>query len=137
MAGRLVTAVPPSATIGDAAKTSREETMGIVIQFPSKSVGDWAVIERSMKNEFSRLNTPPRIQGRLIEQMKAFYQLLDCPIKFSIDISFPDDITQAQTSLICHEIGKNISGVIEEQFQAFTNTLIIDRLHRELEFCHV
>jgi hypothetical protein len=111
--------------------------MGIVIQFPSKSVGHWAVIERSMKNEFSRLNTPPRIQGRLIEQMKAFYQLLDCPIKFSIDISFPDDITQAQTSLICHEIGKNISGVIEEQFQAFTNTLIIDRLHRELEFCHV
>ena len=108
--------------------------MGTVVSFPTKSVRDWLIIERAMKDKFSELSVAAPVQNRLIEQMQAFYHLLDFQFNFSLDISFPDTLTKEQTSAICHDIRQQVTAAVEKHLQDFTNKLFNERLSREVVF---
>ena len=108
--------------------------MGTVVSFPTKSVRDWLIIERAMKDKFSELSVAAPVQNRLIEQMQAFYHLLDFQFNFTLDISFPDTLTKEQTSAICHDIGQQVTAAVEKHLQDFTNKLFNERLSREVVF---
>jgi hypothetical protein len=106
-----------------------------IINFPTKSVRDWVLIERTMEEEFSRLGIPLLVQIRLIENMKSFYQVLDFEFNFNTQIAFPGTIPIDNVNAICSEVGEKIGALSSKQLQIFTNKLFFDRLYREIDIC--
>lgn len=53
----------------------------------------------------------------------------------SLDANFPAYISQGDISSICNDIGEKMSVVIQDRLHAFTDTLIVDRLNREIDSC--
>lgn len=106
-----------------------------IVNFPIKSVRDWLMIEREMKEIFLKGGVSSSVQARLIEKMKSFYELLDVEFNSSIDIVFPSILSREQTMAICSDISQKIGAASSEQLKAFTNKLFIDRLYREIDMC--
>lgn len=106
-----------------------------VVEFPTKSVRDWLLIERTMAAEFTKLGLSEAIKERLSENMKAFYKVMDHDFRFSFDAELPSTISKDQARAIFSSIGNKTSVVLGEQIHAFTNKLFFDRLHREIEVC--
>ena len=109
--------------------------MGEILNFPTKPVRDWLLIERKLKTQLSNLQAPPTVQDRLSDKMKAFYQELDVPFNFKIDVPFPSSISKDQVRAICGGISNQISVLIEERSNALTHKLWIERLTREVDVC--
>jgi len=107
-----------------------------VVDFPTKSVRDWLIIERTLKELLSRTRLPPDIQAGLIEKMKSFYALLDCSFAVSLNIEIPDPGGEDKAAAICSKIGEQVGARISEQLQAFTTRLLIERLLREFDICN-
>lgn len=94
--------------------------MGEVVDFPTRSVRDWLIIERALHDALSSHQISDAVRARLTERMKSFYEFLDVDFSFSIDAEFPGVLTKAQTSAICTQIGERVQPVISEKLQAFT-----------------
>ncbi len=109
--------------------------MDNIINFPTKSVRDWLVIERAMKEALEKSAAPPTAQERIVQRMKAFYDLLDPDLNFSIPVQFPGTISNEETLAISTQVSERASSLISEKLQAFTNSLFIERLYREIDAC--
>jgi hypothetical protein len=129
-------AVSPSlATLEAVKQLGGRIAMGDIVNFPTKSVRDWLIIERAMNEAFSRDRVSSSVQTRLVERMKSFYKLLELDFNFTINAKFPSVISQDQINAICSEIGENIGAVGSEKLQAFTHKLFFDRLEVEMDLC--
>lgn len=110
--------------------------MGNIVNFPTKSIRDWTVIDRSMRSELSRIGVPPGpVQQRIADKMQEFHKLLDIDMNYSIDIAFPPRLTRDETGALGKEIASKIDAIQSERLQAFTNKLFMDRLCREIDAC--
>jgi hypothetical protein len=105
-----------------------------IVNFPTKPVRDWVVIERSMRKELSRLGFPENVQERITERMQDFYTLLDVDFNYSIDAKFPR-LTPEEVSSICSDIAAKVGTIQSKKLQAFTDKLFTERLHREIDSC--
>jgi vacuolar-type H+-ATPase catalytic subunit A/Vma1 len=110
--------------------------MGEIINFPSKSVRDWATIERAMNETLSSQSVSSAFHARLVERMKSFYETMQIDFNFTIDAAFPSTISRDQVTAICSEIGEKIGVASTEKLQAFTYKLFFDRLAVEVDLCH-
>jgi hypothetical protein len=86
-----------------------------------------------MKDKLSELNVSSEVQNRLVEQMQAVYQILDCHLDLSVEVSLPDTWEEEQASSICHDIVQQVSSAFEKHLQTITNKLFIERLEREVD----
>jgi hypothetical protein len=108
--------------------------MASIIEFPTKAVRDWAIIERTTIDELKQLRVSPTVENRVIEQMKKTYDLLD-DFSFSAPIEFPGSIPADQIAILCAGISDKISEAIKEHLHALANRILIDRLNREMQVC--
>jgi hypothetical protein len=106
-----------------------------VVNFPAKSARDWLLIERLMAEKLSKHSISPVVQAGLIERMKAFYEILDTDLSFSIDAPSLGDVSQEQVRTFCFDIGEKIGPIMSERIYAFTQKLFIERLNREIDVC--
>lgn len=84
-----------------------------IIQFPTKSVRDWLVIEQSMNDGLSSLGMSEAVHQRLVKIMKAFWQeTLSFQFNLSTTIIFPDPLSRDEVSSICSQLGKNIGVLV-------------------------
>jgi hypothetical protein len=60
---------------------------GEVINFPTKTVRDWLIIERAMNESLLESQLSPPAQARLVERMKSFYETLQLDFNFTISPS--------------------------------------------------
>jgi hypothetical protein len=105
-----------------------------VVQFPTKDVRDWAIIERAMKESFaSNGNVSSAVQTRLIERMKAFYEMVDPRLQISIDLA--TEVPPAAATALHAEIGSKLEAILNTQLQAYTKRLCIERLNHEIDVC--
>lgn len=111
------------------------DTPDNIFQFPTKSVRDWAIIEREMKVQLDGRRCPEAVQDRLIRSMEAFYKTLEVDMNFSINAELPTSIGHDLATEIRASIGSDIGKQTSEILQAFTNKLWVDRLNREIDFC--
>jgi len=52
--------------------------MGQVVNFPTKSVRDWAEIERSIRDVLDSALAPPKMIDAVIARMKASFDQTQC-----------------------------------------------------------
>jgi len=109
--------------------------MDNIVTFPTKFVRDWLIIERAMNDVFSQNEISPSAQARLTERMKSFYETLQLDFNFTIEVQFPDVLSNDQARSICSQIGEKIGAASSETLQAFTNKLMIERLYVEIDLC--
>lgn len=113
-------------------------TNGNVVDFPSKDVRDWAIIERSLRDSLRRANASAAAEQRIVFAMKQFHNILDPQFQFTIpDFSFEIDGTMSaeQKGTFRARLEEKISKASGEILQSFTKTLFVERLSREIEFC--
>jgi hypothetical protein len=108
---------------------------GELINFPTKTVRDWLIIERAMNESLLESRLSPPAQARLVERMKAFYETLQLDFNFTINAEFPSSLSQEQIGAICMQIGEKAGMTATEKLQAFTNKLFFDRLTVEIDLC--
>mgnify|MGYP005760673829 CR=1 FL=1 len=107
-----------------------------VIQFPTQPVRDWLLIERSMNETLESHRVSEAAHSRLVKIMKEFYQeTLNFKFNLSTAAEFPGTLSANEVSSICSEIGNKIGKSSSEQLQAFTKSLFLERLRREVEVC--
>lgn len=106
-----------------------------IINFPTKSVRDWLIVERELKQQLSGFGFPTSANNRLVQVMKDFFEILDPDFNFSIQAPFSGALSPDQRSSICADIGEQMGVLISERLQAFTQKLFFDRLHREIDIC--
>lgn len=109
--------------------------MAEIVNFPTKAVRDWAVIEREMRSALSQTDFSQQAQARITERMKSFYETLDPNLTFSVRAEFPRFISTEGVSALCADISEKIGATISEGLKAFTNRLFIDRLDVEIDLC--
>lgn len=105
-----------------------------VIPFPDKAGRDWAVLERAIIKECSTRRFSAQAQERLVTAMKAFYDLLDPDLNFTITATFPGYMREEDCIAIQEAIGHDISRQNSEILQRFTNQLYVERFAREVQF---
>src|SRR5262245_43140834 len=87
--------------------------MDNVVNFPSKTVRDWVVIERELILQLQNAGAPPSVRDRLVEKMKAFRPILDRDFDISVPtppIRFPliKRLLFAPRSMkVCGRLSKN------------------------------
>lgn len=105
-----------------------------IVNFPTKSVRDWLIIERALYDALKQAPVSASVEQRLVEKMKSFYQIMQRDFNFAIQpIEAP--LPQAQLNAICSDIGKKMSVALNEQIHAFTNEIFFERFNREVEVC--
>ncbi|MGD0764227.1 MAG: hypothetical protein ABR929_13745 [Roseiarcus sp.] len=109
--------------------------MAEIVNFPTKSVRDWLIVERALNDILSQARVSPAAHARIIDRMKAFYSTLDNDFTFSVNASFPHNITEAQAASLVSQIGEKLVVDLSEQLHAFTYKLFVERLNVEAELC--
>lgn len=99
-----------------------------IIVFPTKSIRDWVIVERSMRDAFATANIPEQVHKTVIERMKSFWNILDFDLNLSFDVNLSDPYLPQMTD--------NIRIVLKEQINAFTSRLFLERFMREIDACH-
>jgi hypothetical protein len=108
---------------------------GEVINFPTKTVRDWLIIERAMNESLLETQLSPPAQARLVERMKSFYETLQLDFNFTIKAEFPDLLSREQIGAVCMQVSEKVGMAAAEKLQAFTNKLFFDRLAVEIDLC--
>lgn len=104
-----------------------------IISFPTKAVRDWLIIERELLTQLSRNGFPESIHERICTRLKAFYEFCDPKIKFDLHL---DTRVPAEAAVSLHsELGSKIGLALDDQLQAFTKRLVIERLNYEIDTC--
>jgi hypothetical protein len=110
-----------------------------VVEFPTKTVRDWALIERDMRASFASAGFSREVQNRLVDVMKSFWQLLNFPFNFSIPdlvIEIPVPVpSKDQITVISSAIAQKVGELSSEQLQDFTAKLMAERVSREISIC--
>ena len=106
-----------------------------IVNFPTRSVREWLIIERALNEELAKLGVPPAVHSRVLERMKAFFQVMDVSFNFTSNIAIPGAVSQDQIAAICSGAQEHLGAQISEQIHDFTNKIFFDRLCRELEVC--
>lgn len=101
--------------------------MDNVVNFPTKSVRDWLIIEKAMYEALESAPVATSVKGRLVDRMKAFYEFAKKDFDISVQATFPVSLTKSQTDAISAEIGEKIGAAFGEQLQAFTSKLCVER----------
>jgi hypothetical protein len=111
--------------------------MNNVIQFPSKGVRDWTIIERSLKSGLAELEISDSVARRINDRMKSFYEFCDPDFNFSLDFDFEisGSMSEQQKALFRSRLSEKVSAASEEKIQAFTKKLFFERLDCEINFC--
>jgi hypothetical protein len=111
------------------------KTVENVVNFPAKSVRDWLIIERGIKEELEIQNIPLDVRTRIIDGMKSLHEICDFPSDFQISVAFPNKLSQAEITSICSDIGEKVGAIFSERLQALTERIRVERVHREMNIC--
>lgn len=109
--------------------------MSNIIEFPTKSVRDWATIEHALLEELSKNTFSPEVQQRLIDIMKSFYETLSLDFNFTMTAEFPSSLSNIQVTDICSSIAQRVGDSSGQLLQSFTKKLFFERLNREISIC--
>src|ERR1700678_4572675 len=107
-----------------------------VIEFPTREVRNWAIVERSLRAGLREvLAVSPAVEARLVEKMRAFFnETLRLQFQFTItDFTFQTvgSMSNEQKEAFRSSLGEKISSASEEVIQDFTKRLFIERLDCE------
>jgi len=106
-----------------------------ITNFPAKSVRDWTIVERSIREGLSTTSIPLATQERLIEKLRKFHKILYPDFDFAISIEFPSSVSRDQSSAILAQIGEKVGSGNSEKMKAFTDHLWANRVETELDHC--
>jgi hypothetical protein len=109
--------------------------MDNIIDFPIEPVRSWVKIERELRDNLARNGASTEFQNIVMGHAKDFYELINFDLKIPINGEFPNSLSADQINGICSSIEKNIRVSLEEQLQAFTYKIFIDRVYREIAVC--
>ena len=107
-----------------------------IIEFPMQTVRDWEAIERIIIEHCSKNMFPPEVEDRLLGSMKSFWEILDPNLNFSLDISFPSYLRDADMLSIQDQFSSGVSRMSGEVLKSFTTRLFNERLVREIQICY-
>ena len=82
-----------------------------VLNFPTKTVRDWLIIEREMKIELPKLGLSSASQFRVISRMKVFFEILNFELDYSFSIEWPTSLSRDQITSITSTLSSAIGEI--------------------------
>jgi len=104
--------------------------MGNVINFPSRSVREWADIERTFRELLKQVPLPIEMQNDLLVRMKEFFHRFNAQFGFSFEL--PPTFSLEQQEVILSAF-RNAIKDHEKKLHDFMNELLLDRWQLEVE----
>jgi hypothetical protein len=110
--------------------------MAEIISFPTRSVSEWAILERGLHDALTEQGVSDTARARLIERMKSFYgNFQNLEFSLSVNAEYPKIIPREQAHGMFAQFGQKIGADVSKKLQEFTYGIFIDRLHVEIELC--
>ncbi len=106
--------------------------MADIIQFPSKAVRDWAILERTMMDILKDAGADATASSHITSRMKEFFALCDRDFSTSIDYELPSSMTVAQQEKLRAAL-EAMGASFTTKLRDFTNELMLDRLTMEIQ----
>lgn len=108
--------------------------MADVIEFPSKTVRDWAGFESAIREHFARVDTPAEIHDEVISKMHEFFNRYNKG--FSVSLEFPPGITFTREQMEAIDSSYyRAGGEYQKQMQDMMSQVFLDLLLLEEELC--
>lgn len=107
--------------------------MGDLIEFPSKSVRDWAVLERGIRRALVNAGASTEMQSHVVSRMHSFWkEELEQSYVFKFNMRPSLNISKQSSMEIENSIREAVSN-FQEQIQEHHQKLFIDRTKVEID----
>ena len=104
--------------------------MGEVIKFPTRSVQEWAKIERTFRELLKQVSVPIEMQDTLLDRMKEFFHRFNPEFAFSLQL--PPIFSSGELEVISSSFYNAIKDH-EKKLHDFMNQILLDRWQLEVE----
>lgn len=102
-----------------------------IIQFPTKSVRDWAVMERAIRKVLTEAGASSEIVDEIGPHMKKHYEKYrNMPLAFKTKL--PTGMDPEISKTVNEAIRQGVEGM-SEQIHDLTNHVMLDLLKKEIE----
>lgn len=96
-----------------------------IIPFPSKTVRDWAILERTMTEILTGAGADAAASSHIMRRMKEFFALLDRDFSASIHYELPSSTTVAQQEKLRAALEAMFAS-LATKWHDFTNEIMVD-----------
>ena len=103
--------------------------MADVIEFPIKTVRDWAIIESGMRTSLTQAGASAEMQNEIIDRMQEFYKKYN--INFGISYELPAEY-EGQREAIISSINQGLAD-FAKHLHDMMSRIMFDRLLLEIE----
>ena len=102
--------------------------MADIIPFPTKSVRDWVVLEKTFRDALANNGvTDPAAIAHIVGRMRPFVDLCNRDFSDSVPLTLPGNTTIEQHAALRSAL-EDAFGRFEKSRQQLTNELLLDRL---------
>ena len=100
-----------------------------VIEFPTRAVRDWIILERTFRGILERSGAPPEMMEEVCARMKEAIEKFNGQFKFALELPpLPERLKK-----IIDDALQRATKELADQVHEYTNQLIFDRLQLEVE----
>jgi hypothetical protein len=101
-----------------------------VIEFPTRAVREWTVLERSFRDVLARSGASPEMMEEVCGRMKEYWKKSD--VKISLPIQIPAGLPEWARKAIDDSFQK-LTKSLADQLHVYTGDLMLDRLRLEVD----
>ena len=106
--------------------------MNNIINFPTKSVKDKALIKKSIQTLLDQTPADQKVKDELTARLLGIFEQYRHEYSMDFRLEFPPGITQAQADKIGSSIKENI-GKFERLIHDHMNTILMERFQTEIK----
>ena len=106
--------------------------MGKILEFPTKPVRDWMLVEATLRGILDRTPADERAKQTILTRFRTFFDLCNKTHSAKIALPLPASMTEAEREAIADAVAVAF-GEYEQWLQHYVNQLLLERLTLEIE----